>query len=82
VNMTTELPDLVLGSEIDPDDPVKTHVIKCPPDREDAEAWVTEARIMGWVVIALCGHQWIPQRDPSRHPLCDKCVEQAKAHLS
>lgn len=61
-----------------PTDPgVFTHMVNCPPDKESTEAWITEARVFGLVVTALCGHQWVPSRDPQRYPVCPECVEAA-----
>lgn len=36
---------------------------------------VTEAYINGTPVTALCGHTWVPSRDPENFPLCSKCKE-------
>jgi hypothetical protein len=36
---------------------------------------VLEARIYGTPLEALCGHVWIPSRDPKQLPLCDKCKD-------
>lgn len=30
-------------------------------------------------VTALCGHTWVPGRDPKRYPLCTKCKEAFEA---
>lgn len=40
-----------------------------------AAAMVTEARVLGTPIEALCGKRWIPSRDPSRFPLCPECKE-------
>ena len=32
-----------------------------------------EARIYGTPLEALCGHVWIPSRDPKQLPLCEAC---------
>ena len=32
-----------------------------------------EARIYGTPVEALCGHVWVPSRDPKQLPLCEEC---------
>jgi hypothetical protein len=32
-----------------------------------------EAIIMGTPVTALCGHVFVPSRDPRRHPPCLQC---------
>jgi hypothetical protein len=34
---------------------------------------ITRAYIEGTSVIALCGKVWVPNRDPSRFPLCPEC---------
>lgn len=46
-------------------------------DDDNAHAVVTEARVLGLEVEALCGYRWIPQRDPERFPLCETCAELA-----
>jgi hypothetical protein len=50
------------------------HIVKTEPG-EDAAAKVLEARIYGTPLEALCGHVWIPSRDPKQLPLCDKCKD-------
>lgn len=35
---------------------------------------ITEARINGTPITALCGRRLVPQRDPSRFPLCPECA--------
>jgi hypothetical protein len=42
---------------------------------EDAAAKVLEARVTGSPVEALCGHVWVPSKDPKRLPLCEPCRE-------
>lgn len=51
----------------------RAHIVKRPPDRESAEGWVTEARVMGLEVEALCGHRWVPARNPEKYPVCELC---------
>ena len=34
-----------------------------------------EARINGTPIEALCGHVWIPSRDPKQVPMCAKCKD-------
>lgn len=55
------------------DGPV-AHIVKTGPG-EDAAAKVLEARIEGTPLEALCGHTWVPGRDPTRLPICQKCKE-------
>ena len=40
-----------------------------------AVAKVTEARIYGFPVEALCGERFVPQQDPKKLPLCGVCKE-------
>lgn len=35
---------------------------------------LTEAYILGTTVIALCGYEWIPTKDPHKLPVCPACV--------
>lgn len=36
---------------------------------------ILESAFSGDVVIALCGKVWVPNRDPSRFPVCPECEE-------
>lgn len=55
-------------------EPVCAHIVKTEPG-ENAAAKVLEARINGTPLEALCGHVWVPSRDPKQLPLCDPCRE-------
>ena len=55
------------------DGPV-AHIVKVPPGK-DATAVVLQARIEGTPVEALCGHVWVPSRDPKQLPMCQKCKD-------
>ena len=55
-------------------EPSMAHIVKTEPG-EDAASKVLEARIYGTPIEALCGHVWIPSRDPKLLPLCDKCKD-------
>ena len=55
-------------------EPVVAHIVKVEPG-ESAAAKVLEARIYGTPVEALCGHVWVPSRDPKQLPLCQACKE-------
>jgi Protein of unknown function (DUF3039) len=61
---------------IDPDletgEPLAAHIVKTEPG-ESAAAKVLEARIYGTPIEALCGHVWVPSRDPKQLPLCEAC---------
>ncbi|MDX1691185.1 MAG: DUF3039 domain-containing protein [Acidimicrobiia bacterium] len=36
---------------------------------------IVRANVEGVPVVALCGKKWIPNRDPSKYPLCPTCKE-------
>lgn len=55
------------------DGPV-AHIVKTKPG-EDAAAKVLQARIEGTPIEALCGHVWVPNRDPKQLPVCEKCKD-------
>jgi hypothetical protein len=55
------------------DGPV-AHIVKTKPG-EDAAAKVLAARIEGTPLEALCGHTWVPSRDPKQLPVCQKCKD-------
>jgi hypothetical protein len=54
--------------------PKVAHIVKTEPG-ESAVAKVTEARIYGFPVEALCGERFVPQRDPKKLPMCQVCKE-------
>jgi hypothetical protein len=62
--------DLVDQTE---DGPV-AHIVKVQPGQE-ATAVVLQARIEGTPIEALCGHVWVPSRDPQKLPMCQKCKD-------
>ncbi len=55
----------------------RTHIVNCPPDKESTAAWLTEARVFGLEVEALCGYRWIPSKDPQKYDICEACVRVA-----
>ena len=55
-------------------EPLSAHIVKVDPG-ESATAKVMEARIYGTPVEALCGHVWVPSRDPKQLPMCQACKE-------
>lgn len=55
-----------------PGEPTAAHIVKTEPG-ENAAAKVLEARIYGTPLEALCGHVWVPSRDPKQLPLCEEC---------
>ena len=73
---------VVAPSEVRPDldevpetgEPTVAHIVKVGPG-ESAAAKVLEARIYGTPLEALCGHVWVPSRDPKQLPLCEACKQ-------
>ena len=61
-----------LDRELETDKPAAAHIVKTEPG-ESATAKVLEARIYGIALEALCGHVWVPSRDPKQLPLCEAC---------
>ena len=55
-------------------EPECAHIVKTDGD-ESAAATVLQARIEGTPLEALCGHRWVPSRDPKQLPLCAKCKD-------
>ena len=56
------------------EEPLVAHIVKVEPG-ESAAAKVLEARINGTPIEALCGHVWVPARDPKQLPVCQACKE-------
>ena len=69
---TTAIPDTEESTDTDPGN--VAHIVKTEPG-ESAAAKVLEARITGTPLEALCGHVWVPSRDPQQLPVCDGCKE-------
>lgn len=59
--------------------PSNAHIVRTDGD-ESAAAKVLEARIYGYAVEALCGHRWIPSKNPANLPLCQACKEIYEAY--
>ena len=39
------------------------------------KADIVRSNVEGVPVVALCGKKWIPNRDPTRYPVCPTCKE-------
>lgn len=79
--LTGAMPELVtapaevrpdVDEVVEPGQPAQAHIVKVGPG-ESAAAKILEARIYGTPIEALCGHVWVPSRDPKQLPLCDTC---------
>ena len=75
-SVTTIDPDLDRRTDevVETAPPKAAHIVKTEPG-ESALAKVTEARIYGYAVEALCGERFVPQQDPKKLPLCGICKE-------
>ena len=66
--MTAVEPEIVERPETaDPDEPDTAHIGR----KED----VSRAYVTGEAITALCGAVFVPTRDPSRYPVCERCRE-------
>ncbi len=78
--LITTLPDVDERTDTRTDEDTQTgepkvaHIVRTEPG-ESALAKVTEARVFGFPVEALCGERFVPQRDPKKLPMCQVCKE-------
>lgn len=63
-------------TEIDPTtgEPRLSHLV-APKDGKTGAVLAMEARFNGTPVTALCGHTFVPSRDPQAFPVCQACNE-------
>lgn len=75
--MTLLEPEVVEEQKLDDGDHERfTHVVvPMKGDKRSPEAIVTEARVMGTPIRALCGKEWVPSHDESKYPVCPTCIE-------
>lgn len=76
IRMNTSTLDVAQHATSDvPDE--SSHIVMVPPDQPDKtpQAYVLRARIEGFTVVALCGHEWVPTKDPAPLPVCSKCLD-------
>lgn len=54
-----------------------SHIVKVPAGEKDQtpQAYVLRARIEGFAIEALCGHIFVPSRNPEPLPVCSTCLE-------
>jgi hypothetical protein len=51
------------------------YVIKPKDYRGSASAYITDAIVNGFPVMAVCGKVWVPSRDPQNYPICPDCIK-------
>ena len=71
---TAPVVETITEEDVELDPGKHAHIVVTKPG-ETATAVVLEARIMGTPIEALCGHVFVPQRDPLQLPICPKCKE-------
>lgn len=52
----------------------KAHIVRADGDKTGV-ALVTEARVFGTTVEALCGFLFVPHENPKELPWCEECKE-------
>lgn len=51
------------------------HIVRSMDPLLSPAAYVLKARVEGIPLVALCGYIWLPNRDASKLPVCQKCKE-------
>ena len=69
-----ERTDQRTDEELQTGEPKVAHIVRTEPG-ESAVAKVTEARVFGFPIEALCGERFVPQRDPKKLPMCQVCKQ-------
>lgn len=75
MNQTQVIEDTRTVTVLNDADPIFTHVIDRGDDERNAQTLILEARVNGTPLTAICGHVWVPERDPQKYPVCPKCAE-------
>lgn len=63
-DLTVDISDKTI-EELSEDEPEFTHIIR----RDDLE----RGYLLQEPVTALCGHTWVPTKNPENYPVCPKC---------
>ena len=80
--------DTELAPPVTDEGETKTHIVN-PPDNGHitqgrnmtAGEVVAHARAEGREVQALCGHWWVPSKDPDKYPVCETCIKIAGIYM-
>ena len=73
--MTMILDEVITQPVKDTGEPKFAHIVDRGDDERPAQALVLEALVNGTPLTALCGHTWVPSRDPQKYAICPKCLE-------
>jgi hypothetical protein len=66
----------VTDPELQDKDPEFAHIVGplyTDEGKVSAATRITEALVMGTPLEALCGYLFVPSKDPSNLPVCDRC---------
>lgn len=83
-----ESTDIIPYNDTDDGKDHLTHIINPPANGHiyqpgmTAQDIVDTARITREFVIALCGHKFVPERDPQKYPACQTCFDIAGLIMS
>ena len=82
--MTSTFTEEVVQSTMSDDPDESAHIVLPPPDAPDVtpQAYVLRARIEGFPIVAVCGHEFIPVRNPEPLPVCQPCMDFFQSHGS
>lgn len=64
----------VVRETLETGNPTLAHIV-APSDTNSGAVLAMEARFNGTPVTALCGHVFVPSRDPNNVPPCQKCSD-------
>lgn len=72
--LTIPSEDLMVSPDVATSDGDPSHLAHILHPRYTT-SMLLQARVEGSMVEALCGHRWVPSRDPRVLPLCVRCKE-------
>lgn len=80
--MTTTMTTEVVETRTSQGEGPAAHIVHVPAGSPlNATAYVLKAMVEGIEIEALCGHTWIPARDPKPLPICEKCLASYQGHV-
>ncbi len=58
------------------------HIVRSMDENLSPQAYVFMARVEGVPLVALCGHIFLPNRDATKLPKCQMCIDLFNASLA
>ena len=70
-------PDEIVQTVTSDEPELAAHIVLVPPHEDDKspQGYVLRARIEGFPITALCGHTFVPVKNPEPLPVCSGCLE-------